>query len=312
MASTYEQRQAIRDANPGVIVDENSVYNPQTGQEQSIASYGGGGSSGGGGGGGSAPQVPAPVAPSSLDEQFRRMLEALASGNRERFEYEKEVFNRQFEESKRQFELGRSDSLAQFERNFGLSVGSLTGQYNGQPTEAARQFNQNMSQRQTEFGANLGTTLLNAATGIRGPRDYLQYQQLTRGGQNLLQQLYGNQPITLGGQPTGQLESANLGTVLGNLGITAPGGAGAGGADPRADLLRRFGLSAGQQLNPTQIDPARWDAMGQIGRDLTKNLAETSFGYDPTDFEAQVNATRPMGQASRRTAMAYAQPRGIY
>ena len=49
--STYEERQAIRDANPGVIVDENSVYNPETGQEQSIGSFqssGGGGDGGGG------------------------------------------------------------------------------------------------------------------------------------------------------------------------------------------------------------------------------------------------------------------------
>lgn len=45
--STYEERQAIRDANPGVIVDENSVYNPSTGESQSIESYTGGGDGGG-------------------------------------------------------------------------------------------------------------------------------------------------------------------------------------------------------------------------------------------------------------------------
>jgi hypothetical protein len=76
-------------------------------------------------------------------------------------------------------------------------------------------------------------------------------------------------------------------------------------------LLARFGMQPQQQLLPHQIDPARWDAMGQIGRDLTKNLAETNYGYDATDFERQVNATRPQGTAPRRTTYRRAAPTGL-
>jgi hypothetical protein len=443
--------------------------------------------------GGGAPPSPGKggdggVTAADLDAQFQKMLAALASGNKEAFEFEKEKFNLQFQESKRQFDLGRSDELAKFEQQFGLAVGELTGVYNGAPTESARRFNQDLAQRQREFGANLGTTLLDAATRLRGPRDYLQYQQMTRGGQNLMQQLAGDQAIQQTGTPAGQLQSVQLGDVLGDIGFNPaafapnpsgqmagqgmgilpgegplPGrGAGftpeqlsqieanleqqigrsnwksavfrelvaqgvpvdqairqaadtqqqytmpnvtptyqvpsvGGGRQPaytippgesvspprgsgyttgdydwstgirppsgrsaqggyttadydwstgmrlpsgrpaqggfsaqgmgifpgennfpsrtqgvQADLLRRFGMTAGQQLQPHQINPARWDAMGQIGRDLTKNLAETAYGYDAEDFERQLNATRPMGRAPRRTMTTFSQPRGIY
>jgi len=273
---------------------------------------GSGSSSGGGGGGGSAP---APVASGSLDAQFQKMLGALASGNAQAFNEAKDEFNRNFAESQRQFNLGRDDSLAQFEKNFGLQQGTLTGMYNGQPTEQARQFNVNAQQTATRDQANLGTSLLNAATQIRGPKDYLQYQQLTRGGQNLMQQLYGNQQIPQAAAPTGQLQQANLGTVLGDIGWNPSQGGGQGAQQPNADmqsLLSRFGLTAGQGLQPNQIDPSRWDAMGQVGQDLTTNLASTLYGYDPQDFVSQINKTRPVGASLQSTALNYAQPRGIY
>ena len=91
-----------------------------------------------------------------------------------------------------------------------------------------------------------------------------------------------------------------------------PGPQGRVAQDPTSMILSRFGLMAGgQQMLPHQINPARWDAMGQIGRDLTKNLAETAYGYDAEDFERQINATRPVGTA-RRAATYYAPARGLY
>lgn len=362
------------------------------------------------------------------------MLAALASGNKAAFDESVRQFNETFGEQKRQYDLGRTDQLDQFAKNFGLNAGQLTGMYNGSPTlaaqnqaaqlsgmyngmptEQAREFNVNDSQRSTDRYANLGQSLLSTATQLRGPRDYLQYQQLTRGGQDLLSQLQGTQPIPAFGAPGGQLQSANLGNALSDLGFdpasidprlaalvqgqsqgggyspTGGGGVypvgmgdvpasaglqvdpsypvsgpsptyggggsdgypvggpvptaagltpdsskgslsggypapsypvggpvpmmgGAGGSPQTAQqqLLTRFGLQAGQQLLPNQINPARWDAMGSIGRDLTKNLAETRYGYDATDFENQINATRPQGQAARMTSTRYAAPRGIF
>ena len=61
--STYAERQAYRDAHPGVIVDENSAYDPKSGQETHPFSGGGGG--GGGGGNTQRPSSPGPSARST-------------------------------------------------------------------------------------------------------------------------------------------------------------------------------------------------------------------------------------------------------
>lgn len=260
----------------------------------------------------------------------------------------------------------------------------LSGQYNGAPTESAREFNQTQAQ-----------ALLNAATQLRGPADYLQYQNLTHGGQNLMQQLFGNRPAGASAVPAGQLQSANLQNSLGDIGLqqggngslapsqqsqvsagmgmneggtsasafdpahmaqfyaqamaarngqsgvagsgassggsgistaqqsgqqwgdpnmaSTPGGSGQPSGDPSSSILMSsFGLAPGSTLNPNQIDPSRWDAMGATGQALTKNLASTMFGYDPNDFEAQVNATRPQGTAQRTSTYQSAAPQGLF
>lgn len=321
-------------------------------QQQAGGSYGTNSlvASSGGGGGGSGNQQDLKAISSQLDAQYQKMLAALASGNKEAFEFEKQKFNQQFAEAKREFDLG--------------------------------------------FQANL----LNTASSIRGPRDYLQYQNYTRGGRNLVDQLTGNQAIPQFGAPSGTLESANIGTVLQDLGLL-PGGAAAGAApsataaapaaatgrtygpynvdavvqalqaqggfdpnvfwqlmnntanpsslnyaiqsatgdrvqdvgslgpsvltgavapqtpaatDPQSAILAKFGLQPGQTLNPTQINPANYDAIGQVGQSLTKNLAETYLGYDPTDFENMINAQRPQGTAPKLTTYTRRAPSGIF
>lgn len=222
-----------------------------------------------------------------------------------------------------QYNGAPTEAANEFNQNFGLSQGALTGQYNGAPTEAARQFNQSQQQQNSQYNASLAQSLLQAATQLRGPNDYLQYQNLTHGGQTLLGQLYGGGQAGAS-QPTGQLQSANLNNAIGDLGAgqaltgtgaTIPQTGASAGAQPdptTAALLASFGLSPGGTLNPGQIDPARWDAIGQVGQDLTKNLASTYFGYDPTDFQNQIDATRPKGTAARTTSTAYAQPTGLF
>lgn len=75
----------------------------------------------------------------------------------------REVQLAQLKESQRQFDARHGlemaqfeESKRQFEKNFGLSEAGVTGTYNGQPTEAARQFNANLGQRQYEYGTDYG------------------------------------------------------------------------------------------------------------------------------------------------------------
>lgn len=231
------------------------------------------------------------------------------------------------------------------------------GEQLGAPTEAKQEFN-----------AGIGQSLLNSATQLRGPADYLQYQQLTHGGQNLIQQLYGSGQPGATAVPTGQLQSANINNALGDIGwnpaaqgiavpqslgqgqvatspapaaanttsatynpanaqlatppqqnltggvaATSSNGAANSNMDPSMSvLLQSFGLSPQTQFNPSQIDPARWDALGTTGQALTKDLASTYFGYDPNDFQSMIDATRPKGTAPRSPTQAYAQPQGLF
>lgn len=376
----------------------------------------GGGSTGGGGpvtsGGGQQQQGGGGVTAAQLDAQFQKMLGALASGNKEAFEEAKREFNATFE-------ITQAGVTGSYQGNPTLAAqlqqANLTGQYNGQPTEATRQFNQSQQQ-------NLGTTLLNAATQLRGPADYAQYQQLTHGGASLYDQLFGPNATQPTSTPSNPIAPASLQGLLQQLGLLPNGASpvaaapmqaqqapvqqqqqstgyspdqlaaidtymnsqigsnnwagglfhqlvaggtsiqeaiqkaaqGMGGVpmaagsyqlpsipqpihmpvtvvqppaapqpqqsapapvDPamqaQQQILARFGLQSGQQLNPTQIDPSRWDTIGKVGQDLTKNVATTYGGWDPADFENIINSTRPKGTA-RPAAVSYAAPRGIY
>lgn len=66
-----------------------------------------------------------------------------------------------------------------------------------------------------------------------------------------------------------------------------------------------------QNQKPWQVNPAVWDSMGDTGRQLSLGFLEKA-GWDPNDYQRQINATRPMGQAPRSVQTQYAQPRGAY
>jgi hypothetical protein len=67
---------------------------------------------------------------------------------------------------------------------------------------------------------------------------------------------------------------------------------------------------------PHQINPAQWDSMSQAARDLTMGLAEGGYtqqgSYTPEDYLRILNASRPMGTASRMTRSAYNAPVGSF
>jgi len=204
-------------------------------------------------------------------------------------------FDKRLEEDKRQAQMDEFLRQAQ-----------ISGIINGQPTEAARQFNVNLGESQRQFDTNtytgLANTLLQGAANLRGPRDWTQYAEFLGGGRNLTQQLFGGQPNAAFGAPSGLSPAIKVSDVMGNLGFL-----------PGQNVPRPGGPQ--QVPLPHQINPAVWDRMGQSARDLALGMAQsgnTSAGvYTPEDYERIINATRPVGTAARVTRSQYAAPVGV-
>jgi len=116
--STYEGRQAARDANPGAIVDASSIYYPSTGQQV----------------GGAAPTVQASASSSQLSSGINSLLGAIASGNKQAFDEAVRQFNLTFGLDQSKF----NESVRQFNENEAISQAGLTGTYQGQQTQQAQ------------------------------------------------------------------------------------------------------------------------------------------------------------------------------
>jgi len=97
--STYAGRQAARDANPGLIVDATSAFNPSTGVQI----------------GGTSSSTVTSQAQQQLAAGINSLLGAIASGNKAAFD----------------------EAVRQFNELLGVSAAGLTGMYQGQPTLAA-------------------------------------------------------------------------------------------------------------------------------------------------------------------------------
>jgi len=67
--------------------------------------------------------------------------------------------------------------------------------------------------------ASLGQTLIGAASQLRGPENYLQYAQYTSGGRNLMDKLYGSNPVAAFGLPSGFSQPMDLQKLLQDLGL---------------------------------------------------------------------------------------------
>lgn len=73
------------------------------------------------------------------------------------------------------------------------------------------------------------------------------------------------------------------------------------GKQPTAPMERRV-------QNPWQINPLVWDSLGKTGQELSLSFAEDD-GWDANDYQRQIDATRPIGQAPRSVQTQYQQPR---
>jgi hypothetical protein len=118
--------------------------------------------------------------------------------------------------------------------------------------------------------------------------------------------------------------TAGATTSGGDVGAT--GGAYGAGAPPPSSSPTAQGVTAGatslggsvtlsgQTYNvplPYQVRPDVWDAMGPVGQQLALG-AVAKAGWDPTEYQYQLNQSRPQGTAPKSTRTLFSEPTGIY
>lgn len=167
------------------------------------------------------------------------------------------------------------------------------------------QFKAQQSQFQQSLYSNLAQSLMTGASQLRGPRDYAAYQRYVGQGRSLMNQLFGDTRPAFGAQDSGYGGTYSIGDILGDLGVY---GNGSGNLDANALI------GANRVPTPQSINPANWDALSQSGRDLLLGLAEDPQygGYDAADYQATINASRPMGQAPTGTRSRFANPTSVF
>ena len=149
---------------------------------------GSGGATGGGGGGGAG--------------YWGGVGAALGDTNQQNFDWTKESFWANYNESKRQFDA----DLALKAQQMGLSQQQFE--------EGKRQFDRSQY-------SNLAQSLLSNSVELGSrPGDWLKYAQYTNGGKDIFQQLFGSQAAPAFGAPTGYSPTGNISDLLAKLGVT--------------------------------------------------------------------------------------------
>lgn len=117
-----------------------------------------------------------------LTSSAQKMLDAIASGDQQKFDESVREFNANLAEQQRQFNA--TNALAQT----------------------------------TQYG-NLASNLLSTAAGLRGPQDYYQYQKYLSGGKDLINTLYGSTPLPSFNAPYGTNTPVSLSGLMQSLGL---------------------------------------------------------------------------------------------
>jgi hypothetical protein len=180
-----------------------------------------------------APPAPTPLkaltaptngVPMSADDEARINAGLQAIGN---------MSDKQFDELKRRWDL-----------QFGLSVAGTTGEYNGQPTQAAKQFAMSlplseaaltgvyqgqptMQAQQQQFNQGLGA--LQLAASLKGPRDALAQQAVLHGLNemglsNAVDAIAGRKELAGFQAPQAKVEPLTLGSLAEDISGTGSGG----------------------------------------------------------------------------------------
>lgn len=181
-----------------------------------------------------------------------------------------EAWSRTFQEAQQKF-------------NQGVSEAGLTGQYNGQQTQAAQQqaWSQGYQDRgQQQSGA---ISLLDLQSRLQGPQDWLKYQQLNastpQGLQSALGALAGNYNLA-GSNAQGTPGPASLTSRIGDLTSNAQGQ-----AAPAAP-------GAGELTSPNQFALRNWATMSPSQQKMVTGLYGGA-GYDQEDFLKQIQNAAP-------------------
>lgn len=179
-------------------------------------------------------------------------------------------------------QLQFEESKSQFAQTFGLQ----------QKQQAAQE---------SQFGqaqySDLAKSLLGTAAGLSGPANYANFMQYVSGGKNLTDQLYGNTPRPTFQAPVGSNAPMTLETLMQGLGLS---GSGPTGTTPNAGNTPAV-------PSPYQINPNVWDSLGTTGQQMMLGVAAKQ-GWDPAEFQKQLNASRPTGASPSMTTYNYGNP----
>ncbi len=152
----------------------------------------------------------------------------------------------------RQFDLGRYDQNTQ---------NALNRYENRRTTEEGRldsRLNQALQNQQFQQGrfdtrlandrslySSLAQNLLNGAVQLGArPRDYFKYNQMLSGGRDIMQQLFGDQPVAdFSGFTGGAPEAGRISDLMGALGMRQVPGAGQSGLDAERSFLANQGIT---------------------------------------------------------------------
>ena len=92
---------------------------------------------------------------------------------------QQQAFNLQVGQVTGTYQGQPTEAVKEFQQNLALQIGQLVGQYGGVPTEAARQFNANLDLQR----AQLGQQYLATAAQLQGPQNTFQLANYLRGAQ---------------------------------------------------------------------------------------------------------------------------------
>lgn len=227
---------------------------------------------------------------SSLDDQLNALLRAMSATNEQ-----------DFQEAIREFNIKQQNAVNEFNAQYGGTLpngqptlqaiaqqAQLTGMYNGQPTEAARQFN-----------INTQADLAKLAAGLSGPADYFKYLNALNAGRSILGNLSSGQAMPAGGAPQGAIQPQTLGNILSNLGIggtSSQGGTGGTVGTGQVNTNTGSGLALpygmGQLPYANQIQPTAYNSLSPSGQQFVQG-AYAAAGYDPADLQRSILASTP-------------------
>lgn len=315
--SNQSDRANARNANPGLIVDATSVYNPSTGQQTNAT--GGGVPSTGTVGAPAAPQLPN----AGADQYARAINQGVAALNSS----DLKAFNEMVREWEATFGFNRdqfNENVREFNQNFGITQAGLTGTYEGAPTQQAQNQAANFlgtyQGQQTLQAQNQAFTQALAAAGLTGT--YNGQQTLAAQNQAYNQQLgLINQAATLQANPFRQAQAiGQMNQLLSGRGVagfqspttTANGSVpanAAGGTFSGMNNLQamiddiRGGPQATNSIDPNamlaqiptpnKVNSTEFLRMTPQGQNLILSGIQSKYGIEPTDALAQIKATLP-------------------